>query len=182
MEVINPREEEINRQLLPGSSSRDVNLVNSVAELRKQMEDSNSAIIRSRRRIMLASSILALGTLFFAFKSDGGTKLAKYLKLIGSAFALLSVVKGTSSQEGRIKLVPSSKDFSHSDRVYSLLRKVQDIHENSLFAKAVVRFILDFMIAYKLIEPYELKSKQAELRNNRNSDIEPHIIKAIIQY
>lgn len=203
MEVILPRESEIDRQLLPGSVMRDINLVESVAELRKQMEESNSAIVRTRRRIMIVSAILAIGALFFAFKSEpvrtsdvkdylrstsdkartglsNRAKLAKYLKLMGTALAVLSLIKATS--QNKINVVPSTKDFSEQDKEYSVIHKINDIHSNSPFMQLVVKAILDVLIASKMIEPYEVKQKQRELRNTQSADLDANIMKAIIQY
>lgn len=205
MEVILPRNEEIDRQLLPGSVMRDINLVESVAELRKQMEESNSAIIRTRRRIMIVSAVLAVGALFFAFKADpvksgdvkdyfksssdkvksgmsNRGKLAKYLKLMGTALAVLSLIKATSNSENKIKVVPSTKDFSANDKLYSALHKINDIHSKSPFMQLVVKAILDVLIASKMIEPYEVRQKQKELRSDQRADLDANIMKAIIQY
>lgn len=205
MEIIMPRESEIDRQLLPGSVLRDINLVESVAELRKQMEDSNSAVIRTKKRIMIVSAILAIGVLFFAFKTDpiksddareyiksskskaksaisNRAKLAKYLKLIGTALAVLSLVKGASNKENKIKVVPSSKDFSHEDKVYSIFMKVSEANNNSPFMRLVVKAILDVLIASKMIEPYEIRNKQMDLKSGKNSDLDANIINSIIYY
>lgn len=185
MEVILPREVDIDRQLLPGSIQRDINLVESVAELRAQMEASNSAAIRVKRKIMVVSAILAVGTLFYSFKSETSTEkkanFAKYLKYIGSALAVLSLVKAASSKENKLKVVPHSSEFSAKDKAYSYFKSVNETSESTPFMKLVIKSILDLMVATKLVKPYDISNKQKELMTN-SGDMNKSIKNAIITY
>lgn len=181
MEVVLPREVEIDRQLLPGSVQREINLVDSVAELRAQMEASNSAAAKAKNRVMIVTAILAIGTLFYAFKTENKSNFAKYLKYIGSALAVMSLIKGASSRENKLKIVPHSSEFSAKDRAYSYFKSVKSAPEGSPFMKLVVKSILDLMIATKLVEPYEVKTKQKELLSNP-TNMNEGIKNAIITY
>lgn len=177
MQEIQSREYERKLQLLPGSEAREAALVNSVEELKAQMELANkrSRLVYNRNIMIIITTVIIVGSIFLST-----LKVSKLLKYLGAALSISALIESANSNN-LVNEVPSVDNFSAMDRAYSFLTKVNDYYNTSDFLKLVVKVTLDTMIALELIKPVEMKVKQSLLKNNK-SKVRADIKEAILDY
>lgn len=182
MQEIHSREYERKLQLLPGSEEREAALVDSIEELKLQMEEANrkSKVIYTRNKIILISTVVLTSMIFLS-----SLKRPKLLATIGSLLSISALIKGANSRS-LVKEVPDAENnFSATDRAYSFIHKVNGFYNKSEFLRLVVKVTLDIMIATKLIKLSEIKVKQDLLKTNKlklEKNINEDIKGAILEY
>lgn len=180
MQEIQSREYERKLQLLPGSAEREAALVDSVEELKAQMdqanEDNSNKAKSTRNKFLVVSTIVIVGGLFLS-----GVKLSTLLKSLGTVLAIGALVKGANNSDHLIKELPRSDEFSAMDRAYTWLGRLNRRYNKSEFLQLIVKATLDTMVATKLIKPQEIRDKQNILKSNRVR-IKDDVKEAILSY
>lgn len=173
---VQPSGYEDNLQLIPGSELRDAALVESIDELKAQMDLANNKIVKRRKMLLVATSVVAIAGIFLY-----GGKLAKGLKYIGILLGVVGMIKGATNAKNSIQQMPHSKDFSARDRAYSFMGDLFAMNDKQKLIGLITNVTLGLLLASKLIKPSDILEKKVLIRSNR-SNLSADIKTAILNY
>lgn len=171
---VQPSGYEEDLQLLPGSKLRDAALVDSIDELKAQMEADNNRISKSRNKITVVVTLIAVVGLFLV-----GGKYRTAIRWIGSALGLLALVNGANNAQTRMKVMPTSDQFSAKDRAYNFIDSM--FSNKPSLVQSTTNVVIRSLIATKLIKPSELRVKQNLLKTNKGK-VSSEVRNAVINY
>lgn len=188
IEIIEPSKYMREIQLLPGTEERKLKLVDSLNELKAQMDKANREASAKQRRLnnlIIAGSLVALVFMIYpnsrSNNKDEKSKAVKIFKFFGWALSIGAFIKGFNGRANSITVIePKPKDENYSfDSHYSSFDKKSATDKLRLL---LVKAFIDVLLKFEFISRLELKAKLTNLKYKNTSEANKKLINAMIDY
>jgi hypothetical protein len=178
MEVIESAKYQREVQLLPGSQEHKNIQVETLEDLKRELNEANQKSNRRTKLInrgIVISSVLLILALILNNSRHKATKMKKALKVIGLSLSILAFIKGVNgSGKGGIKLdvIEPNGDRSYSDNLSV---------EDKLRVMAV-RATLDVLVEHGIVDSRTIQNRSKALRFRSPKNTNKIIINEIANY
>lgn len=182
MEVIQSGKYQREVQLLPGSKEHRQIQVNSLEDLKRELNDANSKANRRTRivnRSIVAGAVLFILGLVLNNSKLKATKMRKALRIIGYSLSILAFIKGVTGSSGdSIKLeVIEPNGISNLDKNYS-----ENLSDQDKLRVLAVRATLDVLKEYEILDGRSIRNRSKALRFRAPKNSNKLIINEIANY
>ena len=202
MEVIEPGSVQRTERLLPGSAERRRLEVNSLQQLKDQLDQANSKSNRRKRAInnaiIVASIASILGLIVFGQEKEtvldnvnsgkipgsssakpNSWTLRKTLRYIAMALSIGGLVRGIAKSD---KLDVIEPDGTRQIPKYSEREPVREQTEEDKFRVMTVRATLDTLIASGVVSKESIKNRAKAHSFRRPDTVSKAVLKEIVKY
>lgn len=202
MEVIEPGSVQRTERLLPGSAERRQLEVNSLQQLKDQLDQANSKSNRRKRAInnaiIVASIASILGLVIFGQEKEtvldnvnsgkipgsssakpNSWTLRKTLRYIAMALSIGGLVRGIAKSD---KLDVIEPDGTRQIPKYSEREPVREQTEEDKFRVMTVRATLDTLIASGVVSKESIKNRAKAHSFRRPDTVSKAVLKEIVKY
>jgi hypothetical protein len=177
--------------LLPGSDERKAKLVNSLEELKSQMDkDNKESDLKTRtiNKYIIVTSIGIAATLLLSNKSNskkdkGESDIKKLIKTIFTVLSIGGMIKGISGMgNSYVEVIERNSNIKlEKDKTYSSLNSIKN-KKQDLFIELASYSVIDLSLKLGLMSKTDVKSTARVLKYKKASGITGKVIDEILSY
>jgi hypothetical protein len=191
IEQIQPNSYNKQINLLPGSDERKAKLVDSLDELKSQMDKDNRKADQKTRTInkyIIVTSIGVATTLLLTGnntdkKDKKGNSIKRVLRTAGTILSIGGMIKGISSMgNSYVDVIEKNSNIKTDlDKNYSYSNKVSN-EDRSKLVELAVTSVMDLILKLKLMSTSDMKNKTRSLKYKSAKGITKKVIEEILSY